>query len=89
MNSGNLIVLGIVVLIVALLAISVYTGSPKRGENRRGTAPGKGETVRHVHISAQTPLGMSQTITTRHTKDPQKHATAMMPAKARKKDKSK
>lgn len=57
-------------------------------QTKRGTAPGDGDTVKTINISSHG-KGRDHTVTVRHTKDPQKHAQAMMPAKARKKDKQK
>ncbi|MBU2993464.1 hypothetical protein Q4555_00260 [Octadecabacter sp. 1_MG-2023] len=73
-----------------MLLFVVVLGNPRKwGEKpQRGTAPGKGDTVRQIHMPAHNSMGTSQTITIRHTKDPNKHAQAMMPAKARKKDKT-
>jgi hypothetical protein len=91
MNSGNLIIIGVIVLIIGLLVFVVYTGSPKSGDKRRGTAPGKGYSEHTINIGS-TPgasHSVARTYTMRHPKDPQKHAQAMMPAKARKKDKQK
>jgi len=55
-------------------------------QTRRGTAPGQGDTVTIIDMPAQSRDGNDHLITLRHTKDPQKHAQGMMPAKARKKD---
>lgn len=61
------------------------TSVPHRHHQRtRGTEPGEGETVHIVGLNAS--RGSHRNIIVRHTKDPQKHAQAMMPAKARKKD---
>ncbi len=51
---------------------------------KRGTAPSEGQNVNFVNM--RTSRGRDNLIVTRHTKDPQKHARAMMPANARKKD---
>lgn len=56
---------------------------------KRGTAAGEGETVHSVYIPPQSSTSAGHTIHLRHTKDPQKHAQAMMPANARKKDQTK
>lgn len=48
---------------------------------KRGTAPGEGDTVTTINMSSQG-RGRDHQVTIRHTKDPQKHARAMMPAKA-------
>ncbi|SMX31574.1 hypothetical protein [Octadecabacter ascidiaceicola] len=58
-------------------------------QKRRGTAHGHGDTVKSVFIPSDSSRGFGKIITVRHTKDPQKHAQAMMPAKARNKDETK
>ncbi|MGJ8611112.1 MAG: hypothetical protein ACSHWY_08465 [Octadecabacter sp.] len=89
MNSGDIIVLAICTIIGVLL-VFVVLGNPRKWTEKpqRGTAPGQGQTRKTIHMGSPG-QGVFHSFTMGHTKDPQKHAQGMIPAKARKKDKTK
>lgn len=63
----------------------IFLGKSTWQRPQRGTAPGEGQTVKIINMHSHG-RGRNQQIIMRHTKDLNKHAQAMMPEKARKKD---
>lgn len=73
MTGGTLIIIAIVTVIVALLVFVAISGTPKHGDKRRGTPPGKGTTKKRTFMNLSAMRGghqftMSHTINPKNTR---------------------